>query len=1663
MFKNSRKVKVLTALVLVLTMLFANMFTIVEYAASSLGKQDSKNSHKNVEYDVTFVDENEDKGYEYSTGMDDANLGIRLKVDVKDVGYLKNASISIESENGLNFEMGEIKESDLVQKMNNNTVVLNQINSEDDLDVIIPITYKDSNSIDNLSKMISAKLSGVYVDNSGDENKISETVKLRLTWNINSELNISSELTKYIPYNSENNSGVIVQTAVKLNMPTNSELVGNEEIKIGALTLDGMSIDKITVIRTNEGEFSDDDWNYDEKENMISINVDNEKAEEFEKEEFLITYVFKGNEEESLPITLNSKITAMIKMFGSNEEMSAEKDELYTVSEKVGEIVSVNSEFSEDVLSKGNIIADKYNEEKQYTTNYVINHRINISSKDLIEKISITDIDEKFSVDENTSYSTINSSKYKMVKVSKEEFENILGTDGKISIISRGEEVASISKDSELDSENNYIVSITKDLASATINTTAPIAEGNLNIKVEKEIKDTEFSIPEIKSWNEIQYEAKGDVYLAGDTQNTVSQNKASIKLENTATNANLSINRNSLGTIVNNENVELKISLNNDKLGTDFYKNPKFEVILPENIELVTLKNVAIANAENDFKIAGVGATAENGRVVIRVDLDGTQSKYPLNNLTDGTNIIINTDMTLDLLTPSKEDTIIMNYTNEDVTDYTNKNGDVGSSDTKIAYTAPTGVITVNSTSNYNDNNSKITSVEQGKVTDKIEIFDEEKVATMDILVMNNNQNICRDVKILGRIPFKGNKDIKTGEDLGTTVDTTLVSQLVPNPENKANVTIYYSENGMATDDLENSENGWTTDVTDFSKVKSYLIVTNNYEMAPSDVLRFSYEYKIPGNLEHNNNIYGSFAAIFNNVTEVAENMEVATPDLVGLTTGKGPNLSIETKVNVGNGESVKEYEKIKYSVSIKNTGEETAKDVVAKTELPNGTSFVEYQKQGSIYEEKGWKYKDGKENKIEVDEIKPGETKTAEFFVEVNKLSEDNNELVWKTDVTAKDLAKTLESEEIVNPIENATVVTDEYTETISEIIQENDEIVYKIAVKNTSDSDLQNVKVEKDLPSLLKYSENYVQDFDKDLNLVKNTNGCNYDMDNRKVTWTIDNIKSGSTKYVVLIAVAGNLSGNTYEDKISTNSKVTVNSENYYTGDVSETLARPKLVVKQSSLQDGEYLKEGEVVDYSITVKNEGIVQANQVEVTDLLPEELNVKSLSYKIDGVDVSRPISRNEDTIVYTSIAPNSELTVNVAATANNIAQKERTVSNVAKVESSNSDTVNTNKVTNIIEKSAVNSETVQDNDFINGQTNNSNNTTEIQNISVNDESKYKITGTAWLDSNQNGQKDEGDVGLEGIEASVYNASTGKKVKTVSTSSSGEYVFSNLPNGNYYVVFYYNSSRYGLADYKKENVTENLNSDVISSQIEENGTARNVGVTDTITISNGSVSNVNIGLIAASIFDLSMNKTISKITVQNDNGTKAYDFDNQTLAKIDIPGKYLSSTKVIVEYKLTVKNEGDVEGYAKKIVDYMPEGMEFTTELNPNWYEGSDGNLYNEELANTPLVKGQEKTVTLILTKEMTENNTGIVNNIAEISVAYNKLGISDRDSTPNNKAQNEDDFGKADAILSINTGDTLIYISAIVVIAIIAITILIVIRKNRFKIKWYFEKKEVD
>ncbi|MGN1311023.1 MAG: hypothetical protein ACI4VP_04945 [Clostridia bacterium] len=194
-------------------------------------------------------------------------------------------------------------------------------------------------------------------------------------------------------------------------------------------------------------------------------------------------------------------------------------------------------------------------------------------------------------------------------------------------------------------------------------------------------------------------------------------------------------------------------------------------------------------------------------------------------------------------------------------------------------------------------------------------------------------------------------------------------------------------------------------------------------------------------------------------------------------------------------------------------------------------------------------------------------------------------------------------------------------------------------------------------------------------------------------------------------------------------------------------------------------------------------------------------------------------------------------------------------------------------------------------------------------------------------------------------------------------------------------------------------------------------------------------------------FDLSLNQYLNKVIVENSQGTTTYDYTNTNFAKVEIPAKYMNGSKVTFEYKIIVKNEGTISGYARKIVDYLPKDLTFSEEQNKDWYVGEDGNIYSVALIDKLLEPGDSEELTIILTKQMNNNNTGTVTNIAEIYEASNDENVEDINSIPGDKLEDQNDMSKVEVILAVRTGTIILYI-------LLVITVITIIGIGIYKVK---------
>ena len=182
------------------------------------------------------------------------------------------------------------------------------------------------------------------------------------------------------------------------------------------------------------------------------------------------------------------------------------------------------------------------------------------------------------------------------------------------------------------------------------------------------------------------------------------------------------------------------------------------------------------------------------------------------------------------------------------------------------------------------------------------------------------------------------------------------------------------------------------------------------------------------------------------------------------------------------------------------------------------------------------------------------------------------------------------------------------------------------------------------------------------------------------------------------------------------------------------------------------------------------------------------------------------------------------------------------------------------------------------------------------------------------------------------------------------------------------------------------------------------------------------------------IFDLALRKWVTQaIVIENgqetvtQTGHDPWD-DPEAVVKVELHRKKLNQVTVKFRYSIRVYNQGEIEGYAKEITDYVPEGLKFVAEDNPGWKDEGNNIISTRLLENTLLQPGEYADVEVLLTWINNENNMGVMTNTAEISEDYNEYDVPDIDSTPDNQKPGEDDIDDAPVMLSITTGQARIY-----------------------------------
>lgn len=1569
-----------TIAIIIIAMLVGINFVPSVSYAANEIKQDSKTSESNVEFNAMI-----NNGY--SSTMDITEKGnLMLNIKVSESGYLKDAKITLKDNN---YTMSDATNEN-IKEINGNEITLNEIKAGQVANISIPVHFdkKDQIELNDLNKDSKVTLNAIYVNEKGKERKIEKSLTLHVEWSAEDATEVVKQtLVRFIKYDDHK---TMLSFKVEEGIENNKIPATEKTTTIKVAKLNNVEPEKVIV--TGEGI----EYKYENGEIVIhKNNTASGKVNWNSQDSYMITYIYDAQESENNYYT--SEISAVATVKG--KEIKGESVEKFDISKQIGSFVQSEINGTNEI-NKGYMYTNTDNDSNKLDTQYSVEYKLNIGYSSIIDKIVIKEDGYKFG-DANADNSIVN----KKISINKDNLVQLLGEDGIVKILAEnGKELGTLNKDkTEIDINESKI----------SLETSKPVSEGDLKVIATKAIKGKQsYSRAEIKNLKILDNILK--VYAYKDEKEISNQTiNKEINLTEPTSNASIDISSKNLSTVVNNEDVVITATLETNNIEDALYRNPELKITLPQEVKDISLKDAKLIY-EDELK--PVTFTTNGNEIYLK--LNGTQTVYSSQSTSEGTVLRIVADLGLDNLAPTSEGKVTLSYTNE-------ATAESKQVEKEVNVVAPTGFVTTNS---VEVNGTKVTSQEGEEKTQKVQVKTSQKEMTLSGTIVNNLGNDSTGVTIVGNIPSKDANDVN-GNSLNSNLDTQLSSAI---KLNGIDADVYYSEN--VNEKIDGTS--WKTTYT--QNARSYKIVAKNIVKNKS---RFSYSYNVilPENLEYGQTSKSTYALYYNNDAQEGTKQNVIIAKSVGVTTGEIPDVKAEmnlTNLNSGakitDGANVQEGQYIQYDINVKNTGKENATNVNVTTTLPEGLAFIQTATNMSSVET----YKIDTKTKSKTEKIatiKAGESTTISYKVAVTKIlssSEQNAQLNVTTKITADKIEEAVYGQ-TVNVVKGylvASLTSDKTNKTL----KAGDTVTYYMNIKNVNFDVKNNIQATIVFPNEIKVTS------------VANNEGTTYTYNEKTNTLVYTNSKlaAGATDGLLINAKVNEFNKDV---EVQAKSKIKCDEmEELTLADVKHNLVINNILVSQSSNISESSMNDNDEIEYYIDVKNNKNENVT-VSVSDTLPSELRIKG--YRIKDINGEKKVDGASRTILTSmTIKAGETARLTVVAVPYKLEKgKTATIENKAVV------TLDDSKFeTNVVSHKIIGTSKGSAGDNSSNNENNSNNNGNGQ-TRDDEETKdgtYKISGTAWFDKNNNGKKEQEETKLQGITVKLYNKDTGSIAKDVDgkelskvTDNEGKYTFINVQPGNYIVVAEYDENTYDITSYHVEGLVDAENSDFVLAKIVD----KQVAATDTIAVTNANTYNIDLGLISKKKFDLKLSKTITKITVANPKTkTRAYDYDHKTIAKVELSTSYTDYATVLVEYTIQVTNEGDIPGYAKEIVDYIPSGMTFNSELNKEWYLGKDGNAYSTTLANTIINPGETKEIKFVLSKKMTNDNMGTFRNTAEIKTSYNEYGIEDIDSKAGNKQDGEDDMSSADAVIAMSTGKEAVSYAgiAIGVLALIAFAV---------------------
>ena len=1588
--------KFISALIIVMMTIssYGTFLSEVAAAVSDYENQKTEAGDRKVSFDAYFKNgENKIRNSELNTK--DENY-LYLNVTLQE-GFIQNAKVTFNNPNfAVDYE--DAKTNTLIKNINEaeNSLELNQISENAEIPIKIKYKSAEKMNLTDLERATEIAFEGIYTDSQKSNKNISGKISVNVKWNSTVEGDLQTNLSNYIE--ADGKSIVISNTIGTINdITVPMEYV---EFTSNVPEINGIIPEQIDVTE-NGRKLSANEFTYDKENKALVIRKENTPNDKSEINNLLgninysIIYIYGTQfnlDRVSLGLTQNLKV----KPYNLNETNISFQSNVE--KERTNQTTTLDLSSAENI-SKGYMYWQKYE------TPYDINMNVQIQYILPNRNIEITETENDL-VGDNVNLNIINRTYYANTVISKADITEVLGQNGTLEIYdaNTGNLINVINKDTTADENGNIVVSY-ENVSRIKIIIKNPENIGNIHINSSKRI------ISNHGIDNEI-LKLVNTLKVVFENNNMIFSNivEKDINLYNTVTKSTIEIDKTEFYTTDDESRINMKINLNTQNIDFDLYKNPVLQVIFPSDFETVNIETIGMS-FENGLRLQSSNMTNNpDGTKTLTIYVTGEQQEYLNNDITANTQISISGTVKAYQNLTSRDSNITYVYTNEKAITYDNN----GVYNLPIKITAPYGFVMQTEVNGTKSKNKELNEV-------KLRANTVEQTVHVKETIINNFDNSVNNFELIGMTPIE-NKQYTLGEN---SINSSFDAEIAGNVYiNRADAKIYYSE------DNEN----WSETKTENSNL--FKISFENSNLNKGDNVTIEYDLKIPENISYSKSSYLAFIANAKQNENPVNNwsgMKVSTEDMQlnntepEVSTTDEDEIKTEIAVMKGNislqdGEDVHNEQNLKYIIKLTNTTDQTLNNIKVTATNTNAVfyEFVRKQITDELVNDGFYEITDKKEQEFTIESLDAGEAVELNYQVIVKKAEEDSS-----TQATIKIVADSIDEKtikSIENPIKDAKLqilldpgTTNGYPNSLTE----DGGPIFGMKIKNLSDEDINNLVVS------LFYTKN-ISITTQMLDSTPMDNAEFIENKDNTLKYNVKSIPAGETVAVYVYALF-----NPLEDGLNTNTFYTFcnalyDDEEYLSGQLDFTVKKSltSFSLEQTSNIVDE-VKQDDKLTYTTVITNEGDIAA-EVSITDEVPANAVVSNAYIEKNGEKTELSLN-GQVVMATTTIEPKEKIILVIETAINTYINNNTEIENIV--------TLNSRQIKEVQTSNAIKHKIVSEIDGGQEGGNEPNPDPDPEPSETN----ASISGFTWNDVDKDGVKDTSEVNIPNIRA-ILITSEGTILQETTSSSNGYYEFSEVENGNYRVIFEYDSLKYYLSPYKANGIDENSNSDVLEAEIEENGITKKVAATEELTVEDMDVNNINAGFIEFSSRSLNITKTITKVTVKTNKSTKNYSFNRKQIAKVEIASKEMANAQIEIEYTIDIQNTGETTESIQEILDTPSSDLNLKDSSGAWYSKGSQ--LATNQLENTTIQPGETKSVKLIMTT--TTNSQGEGKNVinkADISKVQSENGnLNININRENNTAQ---------LIIGVKTGAIELTILIILILAILILIARIIIKRR--------------